>query len=94
MTASWRRTTTSAGGLAAEQMVKSWEAAGIDYAAGKVGIVNAMAGVQVLTDREAGFRDKLTELAPGVEILETRFVDNDMTRPLAPLRIWSPPTRT
>lgn len=71
------------GGLAAEQMVKSWEAAGIDYAAGKVGIVNAMAGVQVLTDREAGFRDKLTELAPGVEILETRFVDNDMTKAIS-----------
>lgn len=71
------------GGLAAEQMVKSWEAAGIDYTAGKVGIVNAMAGVQVLTDREAGFRDKLTELAPGVEILETRFVDNDMTKAIS-----------
>jgi len=67
------------GGLAAEQMVKSWEALGIKPV-GKVGLVNAMAGVQVLIKREAGFRDKLAELAPEVEILETRFTDNDMVK--------------
>ncbi|NLF26493.1 MAG: substrate-binding domain-containing protein, partial [Clostridiales bacterium] len=67
------------GGLAAEQMVKSWEALGIEPV-GKVGLVNAMAGVQVLINREAGFRDKLAELAPEVEILETRFTDNDMVK--------------
>ncbi|NLD58767.1 MAG: substrate-binding domain-containing protein, partial [Clostridiales bacterium] len=67
------------GGLAAEQMVKSWEALGIKPV-GKVGLVNAMAGVQVLINREAGFRDKLAELAPEVEILETRFTDNDMVK--------------
>lgn len=71
------------GGLAAEQMVASWEAAGIDYSTGKIGVVNAMAGVQVLVDREGGFRDKMAEIAPGIEILETRFVDNDMTKAIS-----------
>ena len=70
------------GGLAAEQMVKSWEALGIEPK-GKVGLVNAMAGVQVLINREAGFRDKLAEIAPDVTILETRFTDNDMVKSIA-----------
>lgn len=70
------------GGLAAEQMVKSWQALGIEPK-GKVGLVNAMAGVQVLIKREAGFRDKLAELAPDVAILETRFTDNDMVKSIA-----------
>lgn len=70
------------GGLAAEQMVKSWTALGIEPK-GKVGLVNAMAGVQVLINREAGFRDKLAEIAPDVTILETRFTDNDMVKSIA-----------
>ena len=70
------------GGLAAEQMFKSWQALGIEPK-GKVGLVNAMAGVQVLINREAGFRDKLAEIAPDVEILETRFTDNDMVKSIA-----------
>jgi ribose transport system substrate-binding protein len=67
------------GGLAAEQMVATWKELGIEPA-GKVGLVNAMAGVQVLINREQGFRDKLAELAPNVVILETRFTDNDMVK--------------
>ncbi len=70
------------GGLAAEQMLKSWQALGIEPK-GKVGLVNAMAGVQVLINREAGFRDKMAEIAPEVEILETRFTDNDMVKSIA-----------
>ena len=70
------------GGLAAEQMLKSWQALGIEPK-GKVGLVNAMAGVQVLINREAGFRDKMAEIAPDVEILETRFTDNAMVKSIA-----------
>ena len=67
------------GGLAAQQMLDSWKELGIEPK-GQVGIVNAMAGVQVLTDREQGFRDKMAEIAPEVELLQTRFTDNDMVK--------------
>ena len=70
------------GGLAAEQMFAFWKELGVEPK-GKVGIVNAMAGVQVLIDREQGFRDKMKEIAPDVEILETRFTDNDMIKSVA-----------
>lgn len=70
------------GGLAAQEMLKFWTELGIEPK-GKVGIVNAMAGVQVLIDREQGFRDKMKEIAPDVEVLETRFTDNDMIKSIA-----------
>ncbi len=70
------------GGLAAQAMFDSWKELGIEPK-GKVGIVNAMAGVQVLTDREQGFRDKMKEIAPDVEVLDTRFTDNDMIKSVA-----------
>ncbi len=70
------------GGLAAEQMLAFWKELGVEPK-GKVGIVNAMAGVQVLIDREGGFRDKMKEIAPDVEVLETRFTDNDMIKSIA-----------
>jgi len=67
------------GGLAAQQMLDSRKELGIEPK-GQVGIVNAMAGVQVLTDREQGFRDKMAEIAPEVELLQTRYTDNDMVK--------------
>lgn len=72
------------GGMAAEKMVEELKAIYGDDLSGKaVGIISAMAGVQVLTDRDSGFTDKLKELAPGLEILETRYVDNDMTKAMS-----------
>lgn len=70
------------GALAAEKLVESLKANNIPLK-GKVGVISAMAGVQVLTDRDTGFIEKLKELAPDVEILETRYVDNDMTKALS-----------
>ena len=72
-----------AGGMAAEAMVAKWKELGIDPA-GKKAIVNtAMAGVQVLVDREKGFVDRLKELEPNVELLETRYNDNDIIKSLS-----------
>ena len=70
------------GGLAAEQLVANLKAAGMPLE-GKVGIISAMAGVQVLNDRDGGFTSKLAELAPNLELIETRHVDNDMTKAMA-----------
>jgi ribose transport system substrate-binding protein len=70
------------GGLAAEQLIENLEAAGIPLQ-GKVGIISAMAGVQVLIDRDGGFTSRLQELAPDLELIETRHVDNDMTKAMA-----------
>lgn len=70
------------GGSAAEQLVENLEAANIPLE-GKVGIISAMAGVQVLIDRDHGFTTRLKELAPNIEFIETRHVDNDMTKAIA-----------
>ena len=70
------------GALAAEKLVESLKAKNIPLK-GKVGLISAMAGVQVLIDRDGGFTEKLQELAPDVEILETRYVDNDMVKALS-----------
>lgn len=72
----------AAGGQAAERFVKECQDRGVELK-GKVGLISAMAGVQVLTDREAGFMDKLAELAPDVAVLEKVFVDNDIPKALA-----------
>lgn len=70
------------GALCADELVKALQAKNIPLK-GKVGIINAMAGVQVLIDREKGFRDRLAEIAPELEMLETRFIDNDILKGLA-----------
>lgn len=70
------------GGLAAEQFVKFLQDAGKPLK-GKVGLISAMAGVQVLIDRDTGFITRLAEIAPELEILPTRYVDNDIPTALA-----------
>lgn len=72
---------TVGGAMAAEKMVDYMKAAGIPLS-GKVAVVSAMAGVQVLTDRDSGFASRFAELAPNVEILDTRYVDNDIIKAL------------
>ncbi len=72
---------TVGGGMAAEKMVEYLKKAGKPLS-GKVGVVSAMAGVQVLTDRDNGFIARLKELAPNLEILSTRYVDNDIIKAL------------
>lgn len=42
-----------------------------------------MAGVQTLVDREGGFRDKLAEIAPDIELMEPQYVDNDIPKSLS-----------
>lgn len=70
------------GGLCADQMVANLKAAGVPLK-GTVGLVSAMAGIQVLGDRDQGFRDRMKEIAPDIQVLETRFTDNDIAKSLA-----------
>lgn len=71
-----------AGAKAAQQLVDELKAKGIPLK-GKVGIISAMAGVQVLTDRDNGFIEKLKELAPDIEIIGPRYVDNDVLKAMS-----------
>ncbi len=66
-----------AGGKAAERLVEQLQAKGVALNK-KVGIVSSMAGVQVLIDRNTGFINRLTEIAPEIEILPIRYVNDDM----------------
>jgi ribose transport system substrate-binding protein len=70
-----------AGAQAAQRFVDELNARGVALK-GKVGLISAMAGVQVLTDREDGFVNKLKELAPDIQVLEKVFVDNDIPKSL------------
>ncbi|HBG09873.1 substrate-binding domain-containing protein [Candidatus Darwinibacter acetoxidans] len=68
-----------AGGKAAEIMVEFLKERGLPLNK-KVGVISSMAGVQVLIDRDNGFVNRLRELAPEMEILPIRYVDDDMLR--------------
>ena len=69
------------GALAAEHMVDNMKAQGMALE-GTVAIVSAMAGVQVLIDRDSGFMEAMAKLAPGITVLEPRYVDNDIIKAL------------
>lgn len=69
------------GALGADQFVEELKAQGKELK-GEVAIISAMAGVQVLIDRDNGFIDRLKEIAPDIKPLEIRYVDNDITKAL------------
>jgi len=70
------------GAAAADVMLDMMEKNGIEPR-GNVGLISAMAGVQVLTDRDDGFLNRMDEIAPNIEIIDPRYVDNDITEALA-----------
>lgn len=67
------------GALAAEKLVEFLKEKNKPLK-GKVGLISAMAGVQVLMDRDEGFKERLAEIAPDLEILPTIYVDNDIAK--------------
>ncbi len=74
---------TLGGSLAAEKMVEYLKKNNISTAGKKIAVVSAMAGVQVLTDRDNGFLTRINELLPGIEVIPTRYVDNDIIKSLS-----------
>ncbi len=74
---------TLGGSLGAEKMVEYLKANNISTAGKKIAVVSAMAGVQVLTDRDNGFISRIKQLIPGIELIPTRYVDNDIIKALS-----------
>jgi len=67
------------GALAADMLVEGLKANKVALK-GKVALISAMAGIQVLTNRDKGFADRMKEIAPNVKVLETKYVDNDIVK--------------
>lgn len=65
---------------AAEAMVQKWKDEGIDPAGKKVVAISADSGSAVNQARVEGFIDKITELVPDIEVLETQYADNDIAK--------------
>ena len=71
-----------AGGLAAEQLVTAIKAAG-RQPRGKIALISAYAGVEVLTRRDQGFTTRLAEIAPDLKILPPRYTNNDIQQAMS-----------
>jgi ribose transport system substrate-binding protein len=71
-----------AGGQAAERLVAVIKANGKEPK-GKVGVISAMAGIEVLTKRDDGFTKRLAEIAPDLKVLPVRYVDNDVQKAMS-----------
>lgn len=69
-----------AAGLAAEEMVKKWEERGIDPQNKSVFVVSAVAGTMVNSQRVDGFIDVITELVPTINVIQTQYADNDISK--------------
>lgn len=67
------------GALAADMLVEGLKAKNVALK-GKVGLISAMAGIQVLGNRDKGFGDRMKEIAPDVKVLPTKYVDNDIVK--------------
>jgi ribose transport system substrate-binding protein len=67
------------GALAADMLVESLKAKKVELK-GKVSLISAMAGIQVLGNRDQGFTNRMKELAPNIKVLETKYVDNDIVK--------------
>jgi ribose transport system substrate-binding protein len=71
-----------AGALAADQLVQAIKAVG-EEPKGKIGMISAYAGVQVLTKRDDGFTAQLHKIAPELHILPVRYINNDVQQAMS-----------
>lgn len=67
------------GATCADMLVEALKAANTPLK-GKVGMISSMAAVQVLTNRDNGFSARLKEIAPDIQIIPVRYIDNDMLK--------------
>ena len=76
--ASFLATNNTLGGkLAAQELVNQLKAAGRPLK-GKIALISAMAAVQVLVDRDAGFVAGIKEYAPDITVIPARYTNNDV----------------
>jgi ribose transport system substrate-binding protein len=71
-----------AGALAADKLVEVLKAANKELK-GKIALISAYAGNEVLVNRDVGFSKRLKEVAPDLQILPVRYVDNDIQKAMA-----------
>ena len=69
-----------ASGLAAERMYETWREEGIDPSGQSVMVISSVAGTAVNTARTNGFIERMRELVPDINVLETQYADNDIAR--------------
>jgi ribose transport system substrate-binding protein len=70
------------GALAADKLVEAIKALGKEPK-GKIALISAYAGIEVLTKRDDGFTKRLAEIAPELKILPVRYVDNDIQKAIS-----------
>ena len=70
----------AASALTADLMVEQWEAEGIDPSGQSVVVISAVAGASVNVARTNGFIDRIRELVPDINVLQTQYADNDIAR--------------
>ena len=81
---SFLATDNSVGGaMAADKMFEYLKKNNISTAGKKIAVVSAMAGVQVLTDRDIGFVTRIKQLIPGIQLIDTKYVDNDIIKAMS-----------
>jgi len=71
-----------AGGQGADKLVEVLKARGLPLK-GKVAVISAVAGIEVLIKRDEGFTKRLAEIAPDLKILPVRYVDNDIQKAMS-----------
>jgi hypothetical protein len=71
-----------AGALAADKLVEVLKAANKEPK-GKIGMISAYAGNEVLVNRDQGFSKRLKEIAPDLQILPVRYIDNDIQKAMS-----------
>ncbi len=65
------------GSLAADKLVESIKDKGLSME-GKVALISSMSGMIILDQRNDGFLNRMAEIAPKIEILPTRYTNNDI----------------
>lgn len=78
-----RTDNVKAGRYAAQTMVNAWKTTNINPENKKVIVISSMAGVQVLIDRDNGFKEEIKKLVPSIKIMQTQYVNNDVSKALA-----------
>lgn len=70
-----------AGAQAADFMLERLkEVYGDDLSGKAIAVVSSIAGAQVIDDRDAGFLNRMAEIAPELDVLEKQIADNDMSK--------------
>lgn len=71
-----------AGAQGADKLVEVLKSRNVPLT-GKVSVISAVAGIEVLIKRDDGFTKRLAEIAPGLKLVPVRYVDNDIQKAMS-----------